>query len=161
MTPAHETYDDLETMYWDELVNDKSDPPIYGADVCQSITDPVTKLFYLMMTNIPTHDSPTEGRSVRKKKLTFSSNKNVCTYNYYFGKLKIILNHRFSRQILPTKHPSLRSDTNTHENYVTTFISYISCRYIFSLPLVFQLKRITMKIIIFGISQKWLVIIAP
>lgn len=71
VTPAHETYDDLETMYWDELVNDKSDPPIYGADVCQSITDPVTILFYLIFTNIPTHDSPTEGRSVRKKNLHF------------------------------------------------------------------------------------------
>ena len=41
VTPAHESYDELEELYWTELINDKSDPPIYGADVCDSVTDPV------------------------------------------------------------------------------------------------------------------------
>lgn len=39
VTPAHASYEELEEMFWRELTNDKSLPPIYGADVCDSITD--------------------------------------------------------------------------------------------------------------------------
>ena len=42
VTPSHETYDELEDMYWDKLIDETSVPPIYGADVCESITDKVT-----------------------------------------------------------------------------------------------------------------------
>jgi len=45
VTPPHESYDQLETMYWNLLLDDKSDPPIYGADVCDSITDPEQKIW--------------------------------------------------------------------------------------------------------------------
>lgn len=45
VTPAHETYEELEDKYWDELNNDMSEPPIYGADVCESITDPEQKVW--------------------------------------------------------------------------------------------------------------------
>lgn len=45
VTPAHESYDELEDLYWASLVDDTSDPPIYGADVCDSITDKVSLIF--------------------------------------------------------------------------------------------------------------------
>ena len=51
VTPPHESYDQLETMYWNLLLDDKSDPPIYGADVCDSITDPVTFHIFFPIAN--------------------------------------------------------------------------------------------------------------
>ncbi len=42
VTPAHSSYEELEELFWKELLNDKSLPPIYGADVCDSITDKVS-----------------------------------------------------------------------------------------------------------------------
>jgi jumonji domain-containing protein 2 len=37
MTPSHNNFEELEKIYW-ETVNG-THPPIYGADVCGSITD--------------------------------------------------------------------------------------------------------------------------
>lgn len=45
VTPTHETYDELEDLYWASLVDDTSDAPIYGADVCDSITDKDQKIW--------------------------------------------------------------------------------------------------------------------
>ena len=45
VTPPYETYDELEDMYWDKLIDETSVPPIYGADVCESITDKVSSSF--------------------------------------------------------------------------------------------------------------------
>lgn len=39
MTPAHNSYEELEELYWKENIDDKSAAPIYGADVCDTITD--------------------------------------------------------------------------------------------------------------------------
>jgi len=45
VTPPYETYDELEDMYWDKLIDETSVPPIYGADVCESITDKDQKIW--------------------------------------------------------------------------------------------------------------------
>jgi len=45
VTPPHTSYTDIEDKYWEELNNDRVDPPIYGADVCDSITDPEQKIW--------------------------------------------------------------------------------------------------------------------
>ena len=53
MTPPHTSYEELEELFWKELLNDKSLPPIYGADVCDSITDKVSRhsLFWKELLN--------------------------------------------------------------------------------------------------------------
>jgi len=40
ITPPHNSYEELEELYWKQNVDDKLPAPIYGADVCDSITDP-------------------------------------------------------------------------------------------------------------------------
>ena len=45
VTPAHNSYEELEELFWKDLLNDKALPPIYGADVCDSITDKVGLVF--------------------------------------------------------------------------------------------------------------------
>jgi len=40
ITPAHNSYEELEELYWTQNLDDKLAAPIYGADVCDSITDP-------------------------------------------------------------------------------------------------------------------------
>lgn len=40
ITPAHNSYEELEELYWKQNLDDKLPAPIYGADVCDSITDP-------------------------------------------------------------------------------------------------------------------------
>ncbi len=42
VTPPHSSYEELEDLFWKDLLNDKALPPIYGADVCDSITDKVS-----------------------------------------------------------------------------------------------------------------------
>jgi len=43
VTPPHSSYEELEELFWKDLLNDKALPPIYGADVCDSITDKVRR----------------------------------------------------------------------------------------------------------------------
>ena len=43
MTPPHNSYDELEELYWKQNRDDKLLAPIYGADVTESITDPDVK----------------------------------------------------------------------------------------------------------------------
>ena len=43
ITPPHNSYEELEDLYWKQNVDDKLPAPIYGADVCDSITDPEKK----------------------------------------------------------------------------------------------------------------------
>lgn len=38
-TPSHNSYQELEELYWKQNLDDKSPAPIYGADVCDSLTD--------------------------------------------------------------------------------------------------------------------------
>lgn len=45
VTPAHQSYEELEELYWEAMINDTVDPPIYGADVCDSVTDPEQKIW--------------------------------------------------------------------------------------------------------------------
>ena len=40
ITPPHNSYEELEELYWKQNLDDKAAAPIYGADVCDSITDP-------------------------------------------------------------------------------------------------------------------------
>merc|ERR1712079_458849 len=40
LTPAHNSYEELEELYWRENQDETKLAPIYGADVEQSITDP-------------------------------------------------------------------------------------------------------------------------
>ena len=39
LTPAHNSYEELEELYWKQNLDDKAMPPIYGADVCDTLTD--------------------------------------------------------------------------------------------------------------------------
>jgi len=39
MTPSHNSYEELEELYWKQNLDDKSAAPIYGADVCDTLTD--------------------------------------------------------------------------------------------------------------------------
>ena len=39
LTPAHSSYEELEELYWQQNLDDKAMPPIYGADVSNSLTD--------------------------------------------------------------------------------------------------------------------------
>lgn len=39
ITPSHNSYKELEKLYWASNLDDKSAAPIYGADNCNSITD--------------------------------------------------------------------------------------------------------------------------
>jgi len=45
ITPPHNSYEELEELYWKQNVDDKLPAPIYGADVCDSITDPEEKVW--------------------------------------------------------------------------------------------------------------------
>jgi len=45
ITPPHNSYEELEDLYWKQNVDDKLPAPIYGADVCDSITDPEQKVW--------------------------------------------------------------------------------------------------------------------
>jgi len=45
ITPPHNSYEELEDLYWKQNVDDKLPAPIYGADVCDSITDPEEKVW--------------------------------------------------------------------------------------------------------------------
>ena len=38
-TPSHNSYEELEELYWKQNLDDKAAAPIYGADVCDSLTD--------------------------------------------------------------------------------------------------------------------------
>jgi len=40
LTPPHNSYEELEKLYWEENLDEKKQAPIYGADVNESITDP-------------------------------------------------------------------------------------------------------------------------
>jgi len=39
LTPAHNSYEELEELYWKQNLDEKAMPPIYGADVCDTLTD--------------------------------------------------------------------------------------------------------------------------
>jgi len=39
ITPPHNSYEELESLYWRQNLDDKSAAPIYGADVCDTVTD--------------------------------------------------------------------------------------------------------------------------
>lgn len=43
LTPPHDSYEELEKLYWGENLDENKQAPIYGADVEQSITDPEVK----------------------------------------------------------------------------------------------------------------------
>ena len=45
MTPAHQSYEDLEAQYWSYDTLDRSDDPIYGADVPRSLIDNDSKIW--------------------------------------------------------------------------------------------------------------------
>ena len=45
MTPAHESYEELEGLYWSYHLIDRSDDPIYGADVPASLIGPDSKIW--------------------------------------------------------------------------------------------------------------------
>ena len=40
LTPPHNSYEELEELYWKENLDEQKQAPIYGADVNESITDP-------------------------------------------------------------------------------------------------------------------------
>ena len=48
VTPAHESYDQLEQIYWSYDTIDKADDPIYGADVQESLIGGVELLKILI-----------------------------------------------------------------------------------------------------------------
>jgi len=39
LCPPHDSYEDLEQLYWDQQYDDTRESPIYGADTCDSMTD--------------------------------------------------------------------------------------------------------------------------
>jgi jumonji domain-containing protein 2 len=43
VTPAHNSWEELEELYWKQNLDDKAAAPIYGADVCDTLTDPEVK----------------------------------------------------------------------------------------------------------------------
>jgi len=45
VTPAHQSYEDLEAQYWSYDTLDRSDDPIYGADVPKSLIDNDSKIW--------------------------------------------------------------------------------------------------------------------
>merc|ERR1719481_558860 len=45
ITPSHNSYEELEKLYWKQNLDDKLPAPIYGADVCDSVTDEDQKYF--------------------------------------------------------------------------------------------------------------------
>ena len=45
VTPAHESYEELERLYWSYDLIDRSDDPIYGADVPATLIDPEAKIW--------------------------------------------------------------------------------------------------------------------
>ena len=49
-TPEHKDFEELEKLYWDTV--NGTNPPIYGADVCGSITDNDCDVGFIMLTLI-------------------------------------------------------------------------------------------------------------
>merc|ERR1719452_389683 len=51
LTPAHNSYEELEELYWKENRDDTKLAPIYGADVEESITDPEVDVWNIKKLN--------------------------------------------------------------------------------------------------------------
>jgi len=51
LTPAHNSYEELEELYWKENLDDTKLAPIYGADVEESITDPEVDVWNIKKLN--------------------------------------------------------------------------------------------------------------
>ena len=51
LTPSHSSYEELEKLYWEQNQDASSPPPIYGADIQTTLTDPDQPVFN--MTKLP------------------------------------------------------------------------------------------------------------
>ena len=51
LTPAHNSYEELEQLYWRENLDETKLAPIYGADVEESITDPEVEVWNIKRLN--------------------------------------------------------------------------------------------------------------